>query len=223
MPSPTVHNALIELCNKSTVDRSALLDMSLEIMKKIEEFSVTFPTAGPNEETWAQVLKTCSYTRGDEAMLEKALTTANDIFAKLEDNQTQLKMTDKCYFHMMKCVVNLTPDEDESHKRLVQLFSDAGEKGFVSANVLRVFKNNVSDEEFEKTVGEGRLADKWVANVTSGKALYTDGTMGGAGKHAFRKGKSTSGWAKKQRRRVEEIVQRKEAKSKRKMQRRKKQ
>jgi len=51
---------------------------------------------------------------------------------------------------------------------------------------------------FIEKVGHGRLADKWIANVTTEKALYTDGTSGGEGKNARRKGKSTSEWLKKQ-------------------------
>ena len=78
--------------------------------------------------------------------------------------------------------------------------------------MLKLFKNNVSQETFVQTVGQGRLADIWIANVTSGKALYTDGTMGGPGKNARRKGKSTSNWAKNQRRKEEKRVQRKDAK-----------
>ena len=68
------------------------------------------------------------------------------------------------------------------------------------------------------TVGRGRLADKWIQNVTSPlaqKVRYTDGSKGGKGKHAQRKGKSTSGWAKKQKLREATIVaRRKEKKAK---------
>lgn len=54
---------------------------------------------------------------------------------------------------------------------------------------------------YRLTVGKGRLADKWIANVTSPlaqKVRYTDGTKGGKGKHARRKGKSTSNWKQKE-------------------------
>lgn len=81
---------------------------------------------------------------------------------------------------------------------LVELFKTCCKKGLVSANVLNVLRRSIKDEEFKSLVGTGRLADQWVRNVTSAKALYTDGTKGGQGKHAKRKGKSTSDWKKKQ-------------------------
>jgi hypothetical protein len=47
-------------------------------------------------------------------------------------------------------------------------------------------------------------------NVTSEKALYTDGTVGGEGKNARRKGKSTSNhWLKEKR--PEEVLRTKSA------------
>jgi len=75
---------------------------------------------------------------------------------------------------------------------------------------------NVPENVFTEKVGHGRLADKWVANVTTEKALYTDGTSGGEGKNARRKGKSTSEWLKKQKLREEEIRRMKAAKVERK-------
>jgi len=87
----------------------------------------------------------------------------------------------------------------------------------LSANVLRIFKLNVPSNIFAERVGHGRLADKWVANVTSEKALYTDGSWGGEGKNARRKGKSTSDWLKKQKVREEEIQRSKVAKLERKI------
>ena len=91
----------------------------------------------------------------------------------------------------------------------------ASQMGFVNAEVLQLLKQNVSGEDFKKIVGSGRLAKNWIKNVTSVVVKYTDFTNGGANKHARRKGKSTSGWAKKQRRRVEEIKARKQAKAER--------
>lgn len=75
---------------------------------------------------------------------------------------------------------------------------------------------NVSSDLFTEKVGNGRLADKWVANVTTEKALYTDGTSGGEGKNARRKGKSTSDWLKKQKVREVEIQRLKTARAERK-------
>ena len=129
-------------------------------------------------------------------------------------------MTDKCYFHMMRCVVGLCLDQEEKQEKIKKFFAGACSKGLCSADVLKVFRNSVSEEDFVATVGSGRLADNWVANVRSGKALYTDGTTGGKGKNARRKGKSTSDWAKKQRRREEERQHRKMAKEERRQKRR---
>jgi len=98
------------------------------------------------------------------------------------------------------------------HSQIHKL-SAACNRGFVSANVMKVFRKNVSAETFVEVVGNGRLADNWIANVTSAKALYTDGTSGGANKNARRKGKSTSGWLKKQRRLEEERKSRRRRKS----------
>ena len=61
-------------------------------------------------------------------------------------------------------------------------------------------------------VGNGRLADNWIVNVTSSKALYTDGSMGGPGKNARRKGKSTSNWKKKQKLHYDIVQKRKRTK-----------
>ena len=82
-----------------------------------------------------------------------------------------------------------------------------------SADVLQIFKNSVPEAEFVKVAGNGRLADSWIENVSSGLALYTDGTTGGQGKHAQRKGKSTSNWSKKQRERENTIAARKRRKA----------
>ena len=82
-----------------------------------------------------------------------------------------------------------------------------------SADVLQILKNSVSEQEFVKVVGSGRLVDSWIENVTSRLALYTDGTNGGQGKNAQRKGKSTSNWAKKQQERDDMIAARKKRKS----------
>ena len=86
-----------------------------------------------------------------------------------------------------------------------------------SADVLKVFKNTVSEGDFVSVVGDGRLPDSWVENVTSARALYSDGTTGGQGKNARRKGKSTSNWAQKQREHEENVAAKKRAKSEKKL------
>ena len=55
----------------------------------------------------------------------------------------------------------------------------------------------------------------WVANATSVRVKYTDGSLKGAGKNARRKGKSTSDWAKKKRVRYGVIKERKREKGER--------
>jgi len=88
----------------------------------------------------------------------------------------------------------------------------ACQKGLVNGNVLNIFRNNVSKDLFLATVGDGRLADKWVANATSVKVRYTDGSMKGAGKNARRKGKSTSNWVKKNKLKIGIMQERKRGK-----------
>eukprot|EP00978_Attheya_sp_CCMP212_P001288 scaffold2680_cov57-Attheya_sp.AAC.3 len=75
---------------------------------------------------------------------------------------------------------------------------------------------SMGEDTFMEIAGSGRLADHWIANVKSSKAIYTDGSMGGAGKHARRKGKSTSDWAKKQRKKENVHKERKVTKLKKK-------
>ena len=77
------------------------------------------------------------------------------------------------------------------------LFKDAARKGLVSASVLKLLKASLPNKKYKQIVGSGRLADSWIKNVTSIKAMYTDGTKGGPDKNARRKGKSTSDWIKK--------------------------
>ena len=74
----------------------------------------------------------------------------------------------------------------------------------------------VSEDDYVKIVGDGRLPQNWIKNVTSGRALYSDGTTGGEGKNARRKGKSTSNWVQKQRVRKESVATRKQAKTEKK-------
>jgi hypothetical protein len=65
-------------------------------------------------------------------------------------------------------------------------------------------------------VGKGRLADHWIANIKGPRALYTDGSSGGAGKHARRKGKSTSNYMKRQKEKDNKRTERKDDKKKKK-------
>eukprot|EP01083_Nonionella_stella_P282016 959808_1 len=144
-----------------------------------------------------------------------------------DNDNVKNKINDKCFFYMMKCITNNTNDSDSDSKsdsdsanttkeQIKGVFQQACKGGFVSADVLQMLRLTMSEEEFEDIVGDGRLADDWVVNVTSGVALYTDGSTGGEGKNARRKGKSTTDWAKKQRVKSERIRAGKEAKAERK-------
>jgi len=73
----------------------------------------------------------------------------------------------------------------------------------VSVNVLKAFEKSVTREVFIKVAGNGRLPEKWTSNVTSVKPTYTDGTTGGPGKNARRKGKGSSKWTNKNQRQVQ--------------------
>ena len=219
------YNATLEsLVKCMRNDPKLLLSRVSEVVARMNEMAERFPEIEPDVFSASMVLQACSFVTGDEKEKSAAFATAEGTFRELEQNELtgseEQKMTDKCYFHMMRCVVGLCLDQEEKQEKIKKLFAGACSKGLCSADVLKVFRNSVSEEDFVATVGSGRLADNWVANVRSGKALYTDGTTGGKGKNARRKGKSTSDWAKKQRRREEERQHRKMAKEERRQKRR---
>ncbi|KAL9183497.1 hypothetical protein ACHAXT_004353 [Thalassiosira profunda] len=195
------YNAFITVCNKKLFGKPVLLDKSREILEEMTELSKTHPEATPNPETLALVMKACSLSEHDDH--DRVLDMASKLFSQLEaqeqSEQSAVALSDRAYFYMMKCVdEHMIGDPDAKKERIEELFSGACERGLCSANVLAMFRNSVTDEDYKLTVGEGRLADRWIANITGPRALYTDGSSGGAGKHARRKGKSTSDWAKKQ-------------------------
>ncbi len=219
-PSVTVYNALLELCCKKMFITSELFDKAIEILETMKEKSKTHPQLTPNAETLSLVMKACSLSQREDH--EHVLKTATDLFSQLAAKETDetsaVALTDNCYFHLMKCVtMHMVENEEDMKERILELFSEACQRGLTSAGVLAMFRNTVTEEEYRLTVGEGRLADGWVKNVTGPKALYTDGTKGGAGKHARREGKSTSYWAKKQRETEIRRVALKEAKNARKL------
>merc|ERR1719330_54508 len=147
----------------------------------------------PSVDTWDTGLKACA-TNGKD-----------------DDEQKRQKKINRSYQHMMKCI-SFSEDEGESKQDIIELFRRAAQGGFVSAEVLKLLKDNVSTKEFTDIVGRGRLADQWLVNVPSSSVKYTDFTNGGKNKHARRKGKSTSRWAKRQRERDATIEARKQAK-----------
>jgi len=220
-PTSRVYSAVVETYAKTMRDDPRLLSLLSDLILRMTAIAKIYPEAAPDVATSSQVLRACSSINGDESERAKAFEKAEKIFSGLQEKESldnnSTRMSDKCYFHMMKCVANLIHDQDEKQERIKDLFWAACKKGLVSADVLKVFRNQVSDDEFVEKVGQGRIADNWIANVTSSKALYTDGTMGGKGKNARRKGKSTSGWSRKQRKNEKEWEQRKASKAQKKL------
>jgi hypothetical protein len=198
--SVVAYNAFIVVCNRQLFGKSELYDKALNILERMDEMGKTNPIMLPNPETLALVMKSCALSEHKDQ--KKVLKTASDLFLRMKEKETDEKsnvaMTDRAYYYMMKCV-DMYSSKDPSAKveDIQELFSEACQRGLCSANVLAVFRSCVSDEDYRLTVGKGRLADHWIANIKGPRALYTDGSKGGAGKNARRKGKSTSDWAKK--------------------------
>lgn len=222
-PSTKVYNALIDFYIDISARDKKIAQHLYSICDDIRNRMKTqTPSLEPDAMTHTLLLKSCTINDGNVDNKEQKLQRAREIFDKISkhhDKEEGSKLNDKCYFYMMKCVTQNVNDPEEKKKQIIQLFSQAGSGGFVSSDVLKSLRINTTDNEYKKIVGDGRLADKWVANVTSAVALYTDGTSGGAGKNARRKGKSTSDWAKKQRQRDEEIKRRKIVKAEKKKKR----
>lgn len=218
-PSPKPYNAAIELyLNMFGRDEDAagnLLSLCDGICKRMQNFT---PRVHTDSFTLLALLKACAYDDGimdnQVQRMERAAQIFKDI-SKTGGNEGS-ELNDKFYFYMMKCVANSVASAEDRKDQIKELFSKACGGGFVSANVLKMLRTHTSTEEYIEIVGSGRLADNWIANVTSGVAVYTDGTTGGEGKNARRKGKSTSNWAKKQREREEEMLSRKQAKAEKK-------
>jgi len=214
-PSPKPYNAAIELyLNMFGRDEDApgsLLSICDDICKRMQNFT---PSVHTDSFTSLALLKVCAYDDGIMDNQVQRMERAAQIFKDSStsgDNEGS-ELNDKFYFYMMKCVANNVASAEDRKDQIKELFSKACSGGFVSANVLKMLRTQTSTEEYIAIVGSGRLADNWIENVTSGVAVYTDGTTGGEGKNARRKGKSTSNWAKKQREREETMLSRKQAK-----------
>jgi len=195
------YNAFIVVCNRQLFGKAHLYDKALETLGKMNELSKTNPGVLPNPETLALVMKACSLSDHNEH--KKVLDTASDLFFQLKeqeaDEKSAVALTDRAYYYIMKCVdTHLAEDPDKKKELIEEFFSEACQRGLCSANVLSLFRSSVSEEDFILTVGKGRLADHWIANIKGPRALYTDGSKGGAGRNARRKGKSTSNWKKKE-------------------------
>ena len=130
---------------------------------------------------------------------KKALELAHTTFQKLTDmdkEEETPKMTDDSYYYYMKCILTLSPTavkpvEDDSviavkeedikstnndtSKTIKSLFLQCCKKGLVNKNVLDVLRKSTTPDEYKKMVGEGRLPNQWIENVTSINALYTNG------------------------------------------------
>ena len=198
--SVAAYNAFIFVCNKQLFGKAQLYDKALAILDMMTELGKSNPGVLPNPETLALVMKACSLSGHNDH--QKVLDTASKLFSQLKEKEPSEKsnvaLTDRAYYYMMNCVENHTiEDTDAKKERIQELFSEACQRGLCSANVLSLFRKSVSEEDYHLTVGRGRLADNWIANITGPRALYTDGSKGGAGKNARRKGKSTSDWSKK--------------------------
>lgn len=197
----TAYNAYIIVCNRQLHGKAQLYDKALGILDKMNEMGKTNPSVLPNAETLSLVMKAISLSGLNDH--EKVLNKASDLFFSLKEREPSEKsaegITDRAYYYMMKCVdLHLVDDPSAKDDLIHTLFSEACQRGLCSPNVLSFFRNSVTGKDYHLTVGDGRLADHWVANVKGPKALYTDGSAGGEGKHARRKGKSTSDWVKKQ-------------------------
>ena len=200
-----VYNAFITVCNRQLFGKAELYDKAINILTTMNEISKTNPEVTPSPETLALVMKACCLSENDDH--EKVLKTATDLFSQLKEQETDDKsavaLSERAYYNMMKCIdMHMIDGEDNvgaKQEMIEELFSEACQRGLCSADVLAFFRNAVSEEDYVLTVGKGRLADHWIANIRGPRALYTDGSSGGAGKHARRKGKSTSDYVKKQR------------------------
>ena len=212
--SIVVYNAYLKLCAKQMFGKAELYEKALETLGRLKEMSKQHTAASPSSETLSLVIKSCSLAERTDH--ESVLATASNLFdqlvAKEADEKSAEALTDGCYYHMMRCVNTHVIDEVERKDKIEDLFSEACQRGLCSNSILTLFRNAVSEEDYILTVGKGRLADSWLANVTGPKALYTDGSKGGAGKNARRHGKSTSDWAKNQKLKDSQRVASKEAK-----------
>jgi len=198
--SVVAYNAFIVVCNRQLFGKPELFDKALGILDRMDEMGKINPVMLPNPETLALVMKSCALSEHKDHT--KVLKTASNLFLRMKDRETDEKsnvaLTDRAFYYMMKCVdMYSSKSLDQKVEQIQELFSEACQRGLCSANVLACFRSCVSDEDYRLTVGKGRLADHWIANIKGPRALYTDGSKGGVGKNARRKGKSTSDWARK--------------------------
>lgn len=207
-PSTEVHNAYMNFLISRFGQTGDLLSMCNTVLTRLNKQESGIKA---NPVTWDLILKAyaidCEYNPQNR---DANLNSARKIFEEMKTGQKG-ELSDRSIQYMMQSISYLD-ENDERKQEILSTFKMACQLGFVSADVLKTLKATVSDEDFIGTVGNGRLADMWVANVTSRLVRYTDFTLGGANKNARRKGKSTSNWEKKQRQKLASIQGRKQSK-----------
>ena len=211
-PSTLVYNSLLKLYAQTLKNSPILLPRILDTVKRMKEMAAVFPGMEPDSATYSRVIMACSLAPNDEQSKKKAMDLATNTYNHLKDNTSTPELTDMCIHYMLRCLLSHNKegktdadddadDDDDGKDRIEkaeELFSEGCKLGLVNYFVLQSFKSAVPSNRFKEIVGNGRLPDQWIANVTTKKVFYTDGTTGGAGKNARRKGKSTSGWLRKQ-------------------------
>jgi len=180
--SVVAYNAFIVVCNRQLFGKPELFDKALGILDRMDEMGKINPVMLPNPETLALVMKSCALSEHKDHT--KVLKTASNLFLRMKDRETDEKsnvaLTDRAFYYMMKFVVMyLSKSLDQKVEQIQELFSEACHRGLCSAIVLPCFRSCVSDEDYQLTVGKGRLADHWIANIKGPRALYTDGSKAG--------------------------------------------
>lgn len=207
-PTAQVYNSCLDLYCEKLANKQELMSTCSKMVKRMKHLSFEFPDVEPDVKTSSLLLKACSLVDGHALAKIEALETAVQIFNELVGKESKgaiqkLTTNDRCYLYMMRCILNLVSDAEEIQSKNLDLFLEACNKGMVSVNVLKAFEKSVTREVFIKVAGNGRLPEKWTSNVTSVKPTYTDGTTGGPGKNARRKGKGSSKWTNKNQRQVQ--------------------
>jgi len=202
-PSIAVYNSLIQVYAITFKNTSDILSQTLKIFERMKKLAEVFPVLKPDSDTICNIIFACSIAPNDEASDINPLEIARSMYSQLVDDSIKYEITDRCIYNMMRCTLNhgknveLENEEKDIEEKIVELFQESCKHGLVSYDILNCFKSAVSTEQYTAIVGRGRLANNWIKNVTSKKALYTDGSMGGAGKNSRRKGKSSTFWKKK--------------------------
>ena len=215
-PSPNVHNAYMELLIKHFGHHEDLLSMCNAVINRMSNIV----DEKKDTTTWNLLLKACTSNNVEKNVekREERIKIAQKIFNNMEEG-VKGELSDQSFQYLMQCYSLFIDDDEDKKLKIIGSFKLSSKLGFVSAGVLKQLKCNVSEEEFTEIVGSGRLVNDWLTNVTTKTVQYTDFTNGGANKHARRKGKSTSNWARQQRQRTAKIQSRKSSKLERKMKR----